>query len=234
MTPARRFTLLSRVSVACAVTLAVMLGGFWLARWTGLGSGGAPYGFRATAFAVVAAAFALTHAWASRGASFACRFFAVATVTSLATELAGVKTGLVFGPYAYAPDFGAKILGLVPLVIPLIWFSISYLAFATSGAVLGRGSAEPAAPHRAALSAGWLLGYDLVADPNHVFRGGWSYAGGGFLHGVPLRNFVAWYVIGLVMFWTLERGGRARDGALVGTPFHVALGALAYVGIMLH
>lgn len=241
-TPGHRVALLSRVSVACAVTLAVLLGGFWLARSTGLGSGGSPYGFRATAFAVVAAAFALSHAWASRGARFALRFFGVAIATSLVTELAGVKTGLVFGAYAYAPDFGAKILGLVPLIIPLIWFSISYLAFATTGlafaattgAVLARNVAGPAAPRNSALSAAWLLGYDLVADPNHVFRGGWSYAGGGFFYGVPLRNFVAWYVIGLAMFWVLERNGRGRDTALVTTPFHAALGALAYVGIMLH
>jgi putative membrane protein len=228
--PARRFALLSRVSATCAAILAVMLGGFWLARWTGLGSGGAPYGFRATAFAVVAAGFALTHAWASWGPRIALRFFCVAIATSLATEMVGVKTGLVFGSYAYAADFGPKILGLVPLIIPLIWFSISYLASATSEAILGRGAASRAA----ALSAGLLLGYDLVADPNHVFRGGWSYAGGGFFHGVPLRNFVAWYAIGLAMFWLLLRAGRSRDLARVSTPSHVALAAFAYVGIMTH
>jgi putative membrane protein len=214
-----------------------MLAGFWLARGVGLGSGGAPYGFRATAFALLAAAFALTHGWAVWGPRVAWRFFIVATVTSLVTESLGAATGLVFGPYTYAPDFGPRMAGLVPVIIPLIWFSMSYLAFATADVILGGGTGRPSSGRawaRAALSAAWLLGYDLVADPNHVFRGGWTYAGGGFHHGVPLQNFVAWYAIGLGMFLALERWVWRADAMRPRSRAHRALAPILYVGIVAH
>jgi uncharacterized membrane protein len=219
-------------SAACAATLGLLFAGFWLARWTGLGGGGSPYGFRATAFALVAAAFAVAHGWAWRGPRFALRFMAVAIATSLITETMGVLTGLIFGPYVYSPRFGPKIFGLVPAVIPLIWFSMSYLAFVAAELIVGRGVPAPAATRPViALSAGLLLGYDVVADPNHVFRGGWSYGGGGLFYGVPLQNFVAWYAIGLVMFWGVRRLDPRSDA---GSPSLLALGSFAYVGILLH
>jgi uncharacterized membrane protein len=232
---ARRVRVPWAASLACAATLALLLAGFWLARGTGLGGGGSPYGFRAMAFALVAAAFAMTHGWAWRGPRFALRFMAVATATSLVTETAGVLTGLIFGPYAYSPQFGAKIFGLVPAVIPLIWFSMSYLAFVTAETIVGRGMVGRAAMRPAiALSAGLLLGYDVVADPNHVFRGGWAYTGGGLFYGVPLQNFVAWYAIGLVMFWAVRRLDFRPPAEPVGSPSLLALGGLAYIGILLH
>lgn len=219
-------------SVACAATLGLLLAGFWLARWTGFGGGGSPYGFRATAFALVAAAFAVAHGWAWRGPRFALRFMAVAIATSLITETVGVLTGLIFGPYTYSPRFGPKFFGLVPLVIPLIWFSMSYLAFVAAELIVGAGAPAPAATRpAAALSAGLLLGYDVVADPNHVFRGGWSYSDGGLFYGVPLQNFVAWYVIGLIMFWGLRRLDPQSDA---GSPSLLALAGFTYVGILLH
>lgn len=232
---ALRVRVLWAASIAGAATLALLLAGFWLARWTGLGGGGSPYGFRATAFALVAAAFAMAHGSAWRGPRFALRFMAVAIATSLVTETAGVVTGLIFGPYTYSPEFGAKIFGLVPAVIPLIWFSMSYLAFVTAALIAGRGMVGPAASDPAiALSAGLLLGYDVVADPNHVFRGGWSYTGGGLFYGVPLQNFVAWYAIGLVMFWALRRLDFRPVADLAASPSVLGLGGLAYVGILLH
>lgn len=223
---ALRVRVLWAASIAGAATLALLLAGFWLARWTGLGGGGSPYGFRATAFALVAAAFAMAHGSAWRGPRFALRFMAVAIATSLITETAGVVTGLIFGPYTYSPEFGAKIFGLVPAVIPLIWFSMSYLAFVTATLIAGRGMVGPAASDPAiALSAGLLLGYDVVADPNHVFRGGWSYTGGGLFYGVPLQNFVAWYAIGLVMFWALRRLDFRPVADLAASPSVLGLGA---------
>lgn len=177
----------------------------------------------------------MAHGSAWRGPRFALRFMAVAIATSLVTETAGVVTGLIFGPYTYSPEFGAKIFGLVPAVIPLIWFSMSYLAFVTAALIAGRGMVGPAASDPAiALSAGLLLGYDVVADPNHVFRGGWSYTGGGLFYGVPLQNFVAWYAIGLVMFWALRRLDFRPVADLAASPSVLGLGGLAYVGILLH
>ena len=38
-----------------------------------------------------------------------------------------------------------------------------------------------------------FVGYDVLADPNHLHRGGWTYPGGGAYLGVPLQNFAAWF-----------------------------------------
>jgi len=210
----RRFPTLLRLAVnGSAALLILLLAGFWAARWSGLGGGGRPYGFRALAFALVAFLFAGLDGWQRRGGRAAGLFLGLAVATSLGTELVGLATGRVFGRYVYAPEFGPKLAGL-PVVVPLIWCSLSHLARSTAAAMTRRETAPPA------LSAALLVAWDLVADPNHLFRGGWRFLDGGFWAGVPLQNYVAWFLIGWGMFAVarrLERRARAtpargRDG----------------------
>lgn len=223
-------------SLASSALLVLLLAGFWLGRISGLGSGGEAYGFRATAFAAVATACCVSHGWASGGARFVGRFLAIGLATSLSTELAGVATGSIFGPYAYSAGFPAKILGLVPVVIPFIWFSISYWSFATAQAITGALPAAGVLPKlvRTLLAAALLLGYDLTADPNHVFRGGWSYDGPDFFYGVPLQNFIAWFVIGSVMFALVGRFAYPHGAQLVHSALHDRVAPLVYVALLLH
>jgi uncharacterized membrane protein len=80
------------------------------------------------------------------------------------------------------------------------------------------------------------VAYDLVADPNHLHRGGWAYAGGGAYYGVPLQNFVAWYVLGLVSFLWLGTVGR-RIASHPAAPSDVPIALLcvvAYEGVLIH
>jgi len=224
------------LSLVLSAFLLLLLAGFWIGRLSGLGSGGEAYGFRATAFAAVATGCCISHGWASGGARFIGRFVAIGLATSLSTELAGVATGSIFGPYAYTAAFPAKIFGLVPVIIPFIWFSISYWSFATARAI----TAPLGAAGRASgivqtlLAASLLLGYDLTADPNHVFRGGWSYGGPDFFYGVPLQNFVAWFVIGSVMFALVGRLAYPSGAQVVHSPLHDRLAPLVYVALLLH
>ncbi len=217
-----------RASVVLLATLLALLAGFWVARVAGASSGGAAYGFRATGFAAVAAGFCVAHGWAWRGARFIATFAGIAMATSAITEIIGLRTGVIFGHYAYSAEFPAKILGL-PAVIPVIWFSISYLSFATAAAI----RREPKGSH-ARIAAALLLSYDLVADPNHLFRGGWSYTPAGFFHGVPLQNFIAWYVIGWAMFWVLDRL-RGLDAPTSPAPTRlISLAWVGYLAILVH
>ncbi len=233
----RTFESLGLTSTCALAVLLSLLGAFWVARASGVSSGGAPYGFRATAFAAVVTLFCVSHGWAGRGRRFIVRLLLVATGVSLVSETLGVLTGAIFGPYAYSAGFPAKIFGLVPLIIPFIWFSIAYLAFSTAQ-LLTAGARDSGGLGnrwgRSLLSALLMLGYDLVADPNHVFRGGWSYAGGGGFHGVPARNFGAWFVIGAAMFGVLSRDGRGASEAAIRTRFYASLPAIGYLGIVAH
>lgn len=237
-TPARlaSFERWAAASLASSALLVVLLAGFWLGRISGLGSGGEAYGFRATAFAAVATACCVSHGWASGGAGFIGRFLAIGLATSLSTELAGVATGSIFGPYAYSASFPAKILGLVPVIIPFIWFSISYWSFATAQAIAGSFAVSRGRRKLflALLAAALLLGYDLTADPNHVFRGGWSYDGPDFFYGVPLQNFIAWFVIGSVMFALVGRFAYPRRAQVVHSAHHDRVAPLVYVALLLH
>jgi uncharacterized membrane protein len=48
---------------------------------------------------------------------------------SLLFESVGVATGLVYDPYHYTNKLGPLFLGLVPYLIPMAWFMMSYPSF---------------------------------------------------------------------------------------------------------
>ena len=76
-----------------------------------------------------------------------------------------------------------------------------------------------------------LLAYDLVADPNHVFRGGWSFESGGAYFGVPLQNFVGWLFLGWVLAFALHRLAAVPSGTTRSEDLAVAL---AYAVVLAH
>src|SRR5512136_2831928 len=74
-------------------------------------------------------AFALVHAGQRQGWQGALRLLALVFGVSLLFESVGVATGWVYGPYHYTDKLGPKLLGLVPYLIPLAWFMMSYPSF---------------------------------------------------------------------------------------------------------
>src|SRR5262249_21120596 len=214
------------------------LGLFWAAWLLDGRTVGSPYGLRATLFTGLATLFCLLHAWRSRVARFTLWCFGVAFGTSLVAELVGTSTGLVFGAYRYGADVPGRVLGLVPVVVPFVWFAVSYLSYVTADILCAPRSASRAAPagvvSRALVGAALLVAYDLVADPNHVYRGGWTYAGGGAYYGVPLQNFVAWFALGflsLLLIAAMEPLVDSPDGARPDL-FLAMLGPVAYAGVL--
>jgi geranylgeranyl reductase family protein len=227
---------------------ALVLGGllaalvlFWAIR---LGTGrvaGSAYGTRAMLFVTAASIFCVLHSRRWHGWRFAVTFPAVTLGCSLAAEVTGSLTGAVFGVYRHDPAVPGRILGLVPVVVPLAWYALSYLSFATAVALTApartaRRAIETPVTARAGIAAGLLVGYDLVADPNHVHRRGWVYAAGGAYYGVPFHNFAAWFALGFASFLLLEalrrRGeGSSRVGPNVGG---AVLGLAAYEAVLVH
>jgi geranylgeranyl reductase family protein len=202
---------------------------------------GSPYGVRAVLFVALGASFCLLHARRWRGWRFAWLFAALTLTCSALAETIGVVTGRLFGAYAYGPALQGRLGGLVPAVIPLAWYVVSYVSYATAAALIaplpGRRAATPGrAIARAVTGALLFVGYDVLADPNHLHRGGWTYPGGGAYLGVPLQNFGAWFVLGLGSFLIVEwlrREGESRPAPGAG-PSGAALGVLAYVGLLVH
>jgi uncharacterized membrane protein len=124
-----------------------------------------------------------------------------------AIEHAGVTTGIPFGRYYYTSTLQPQLFGTVPLAIPCAWLMVAAGAWqlATTGerrpttedprqrSVVGR-------RWSAGIAATLVLLLDLqietVATRMNQY---WIWQDGGPYYGVPTTNFVAWWLIGLVM-----------------------------------
>ena len=159
---------------------------------------------RALSSVVVGGMFVTTTAnaarrWGARRAGVA------ATVTAVATgvvERVGTRTGLPFGRYAYTDALRPQIAH-VPVIVPLAWFGMGLPAREAATAALGPLADRPAA--RIALGSFAMTAWDLFLDPQMVGEGYWAWARRGVYRGIPLSNFVGWFLTGLAIMATFER-----------------------------
>ncbi|NLT51596.1 MAG: carotenoid biosynthesis protein [Ignavibacteria bacterium] len=113
------------------------------------------------------------------------RWFAIAFIFSFVLEIAGVKTGLVFGQYEYSDVLGVKMFG-VPLIIGLNWI------FVTAGAIKIADLLKIKNPF---LPAFFTVLFDFILEPAAVFLKYWQWENSV----IPFQNYAAWYVISLVI-----------------------------------
>jgi uncharacterized membrane protein len=152
-------------------------------------------------FTLVFVLFAVLHCGRCHGWVRTSLFFAVAAVVSYALEEAGVRTGLIFGPYHYSSLLG-PMLGHVPILIPLAWFMMIYPAWVTARALLrGVDTRRPAGMAALALVAAIVMtAWDTVMDPGMSAAGNWVWEQGGAYFGVPLRNYAGWLLTTLLVY----------------------------------
>ena len=154
---------------------------------------------------------------------------AAAAATAIGTtvvERVGTSTGFPFGRYGYTAALRPQVAH-VPAIVPLAWFAVGVPARETAHAALG-GRSTPMT--RIVLGSAALTAWDLFLDPQMVGEGYWRWAKRGIYRGIPLTNYVGWFVTGLGVMALLEAAlppadhpGDA-DGALVGE--------YAYMGVM--
>lgn len=119
---------------------------------------------------------------------------AAVVLISLGMELLGVATGFPFGGYAYGDTLGPKVLGLVPIVIPLSWFMMLYASAAVAArfrlGLLGL----------SVVAALGLLAWDVLMDPamSAAFPF-WSWHTTGVYYGMPLVNWAGWMLTGILI-----------------------------------
>ena len=151
---------------------------------------------------LIATAFAITHAFTYIGWRKTFILFALTYIVSLLFESVGVATGWIYGPYHYTEQLGPRFLGLVPYLIPLAWFMISYPSLVIAEVVIGYRA--PEAKWRslrvAALAAVVMTACDLVLDPIMVKMGHWVWEIEGAYFGVPLHNYLGWLVTTFSIF----------------------------------
>jgi uncharacterized membrane protein len=116
-------------------------------------------------------------------------YIALAILVGYFIELLGVKTGVIFGEYAYGQGLGAKLWD-VPLVIGLNWLMLSYCC----GSVCAQFSIPTFAKIIAAATLMVVL--DLFIEPVAVQLDFWTWFG----RPIPLQNYVAWWLVSAVLF----------------------------------
>lgn len=122
--------------------------------------------------------------------------FAIIFLSSYLVEVAGVKTGQIFGAYSYGKGLGPKLFD-TPLMIGLNWVLLVYC----TSAILDK---MPAGSIIKITGASLLMVlYDLVMEQVAPEMDMWSFDGGT----APLRNYVSWFILALIFHSILRVAG---------------------------
>ncbi len=149
--------------------------------------------------------------------------FALLLLAGFLIELAGVKSGKIFGEYAYGQTLGFKIAG-IPLVIGMNWIILLMSTNAiveewNIGGIFGK----------AAIGAGLMTFLDLFIEPVAMSFDFWQWK----LNQVPAQNFAAWWLVSFVFHYIYQEMGLNlksslyRLVALLQFVFFIALLVLA-------
>lgn len=117
-------------------------------------------------------------------AAFIAKAIAIA-VAGFLVEVAGIKTGIIFGVYQYTDVLGWRLFD-VPLLIGLNWFFMVYCSAQLAGLFK-----LPLLP-TALLSGLFMVTYDVALEPNAIALNYWQWHG----NIIPLQNYIAWFGFG--------------------------------------
>ena len=125
--------------------------------------------------------------------------FVAVYAVSLTSELLGTAYGVPFGAYSYTSLLGPKWFGLVPLLIPLSWFTVSWAAWT----IVRR---RTRGVHAVLLGTCLLLAWDLLLDPAmSKVTSYWVWGEKGYYYGMPWSNLLGWAITGCVLLAILSK-----------------------------
>lgn len=108
-------------------------------------------------------------------------------------EAVGVNTGLIFGNYNYGSGLGFKLYN-TPLLIGVNWLFLTY----TASSIANKLSSKTGLQLMIAPSI--MLFYDFILEHVAPQMDMWSWNG----DSIPLKNYLAWWVIGFVFVALLK------------------------------
>lgn len=204
--PLRRVTLILLIVYALITAYSI------LGRHLGI----APDRFVTPLVTLAGFAFALLHAGQREGWKRGLAMLALVFVVSLGFESVGVATGWVYGPYHYTDLLGPKFLGMVPYLIPLAWFMVSYPSFVIADRLVPV-HWRPWQRLLAVAAVGGLAmtAWDLIMDPIMVSSGHWVWDTNGAYFGIPLQNYWGWWLTVFTCFalylWLFGKGAKPYE-----------------------
>jgi uncharacterized membrane protein len=142
-------------------------------------------------------AFALIHGailYRTRGILI---FFAICLVVGNIVENVGVRTGFPFGRYYFTDLMGPKLF-VVPIQLGLAYLGMAYLSWTLARLILGNTRSPLAKSSVVTLplvAAFIMVAWDFSQDPvwSTILRL-WIWQQGGAYFGVPVTNFLGWYL----------------------------------------
>jgi uncharacterized membrane protein len=144
------------------------------------------------------------------GRTAALRFAFVGITLGWFAEQMGATQGWFFGRYIYTEVLGAKLFA-VPMVIPLMWFTLAYIGYVMSNLIVWHAPADARYTHtRAAalslIAAMIVTAYDLGADPYLVYTlKAWIMSKtDGWWFGETVQGFFGWVFVAFVIVMTFR------------------------------
>ena len=174
------------------------------------------------------------------GAKAALKFVAIAVVLGWFAEQMGASHGWFFGEYDYTDVLGPR-LGDVPAVIPLMWFSLTYMGYVIANLIVWRAPVDGSprwfdAVVLSLLAAMVVTAFDLGADPYFVYtlkawimveKDGWWF-------GETVQGFFGWMFVSFCIVF-LFRLTLRHTPPLPWSPVnrrHALVPVLMYAGFM--
>lgn len=174
------------------------------------------------------------------GLRAALSFAAIAIVFGWFAEQMGSSYGWFFGSYDYTDVLGPRV-GDVPLIIPLMWFALTYMGYVIANLIVRRAQVDGSrhlgeALCMSLLAAMIVTAYDLGADPYMVFvLKAWIMTRtDGAWFGETVQGFVGWTFVGfciVLAFRLVVRRFPVRPASGVDRR-HALLPVLIYAGLM--
>ena len=135
-------------------------------------------------------------------------------------EILSLHTGVPFGHYYFTNVMGPKIFNL-PILLVLAYLGIGYCSWVLSLLILGYRNKPLVGARVVALPilAGFImLAWDLSMEPYWatVVRA-WIWRDGGPFYGVPVSNFLGWYLTAYLFYQAFALYFRARPTPLPPT-----------------
>lgn len=134
-------------------------------------------------------------------------------------EEMGASYGWFFGSYDYTDVLGPQ-LGQVPVVIPLMWFALSYTGYVMANLIVWQLPADGATSRRRSLVMAFLAAlivtaYDLGVDPYMVYKlKAWIMVKhDGWWFGETLQGFVGWMLVAFTIVFLFRLSLRRASSA---------------------
>ncbi|MGP0058370.1 MAG: carotenoid biosynthesis protein [Beijerinckiaceae bacterium] len=142
---------------------------------------------------------AFAHAVLAYGRSLAFAFLGLCLLVTFSMENLGIATGFPFGRYHFEVASNLPHIGAVPIIVGPLYFAMGYFSWIIASILLGQADLKlDRVFYRLALpivAAFVMVQWDVVMDPPNATLGhAWVWHDGGGYFGVPLSNFLGWYL----------------------------------------